>query len=53
MIGGTDAIRVEREPLLTWEPSPPKTHPINYFVPNFGADSDINASKKNLADAEK
>jgi len=25
---------------------------VNYFVPNFGADSDINASFKNTADAE-
>jgi len=30
----------------------PEDHDINYFVPHFGADSDINASMKNLATAE-
>ena len=35
----------EREPLLTWAPTPPKGIKRDYFVPNFGADHDINASK--------
>jgi len=32
------------------EPDPPKR---DYFVPNWGIDTDINDSVKNLADAEK
>jgi hypothetical protein len=32
------------------DPDPPKR---NYFVPNWGIDTDINDSVKNLADAEK
>jgi hypothetical protein len=31
----------------------PKDHPVNYFVPNFGADNDdINTTKTNMAAAE-
>ena len=45
--------QTEREPLLTWKPTPPKTHPINYFVPNFGTDEDIAASQLHEQDAEK
>jgi hypothetical protein len=26
----------EREPLLTWEPKNSGSHPMNYYVPNFG-----------------
>lgn len=37
----TDA---KREPLLTWAPTAPATHPINYFVPDFGVDQDISVS---------
>ena len=43
--------QVEREPLLTWAPTPKKSHPMNYFVPNFGEDSDIKASKGHEAGA--
>lgn len=31
----------EREPLLTWAPTEPASHPVNYFVPNFGQDHEI------------
>ena len=31
----------------------PKDHDIDYFVPNFGVDTDIGASLKNLATAEE
>lgn len=31
----------------------PTEHDIDYFVPHFGADSDINASLKNLKDTEE
>lgn len=45
--------KTEREPLLTWAPTPPKTHPINYFVPNFGVDYEISDSQNNMNAAEK
>ena len=32
---------------------PPKLHDMDYFVPNFGEDAEITASKKNTAYAEK
>lgn len=35
-----------REPLLTWAPTDPASHPVNYFVPDFGVDHDIAASQK-------
>ena len=44
---------VDREPLLTWKPKVPKTHPMNYFVPNFGLDHHIIASQVNEKNAEK
>ena len=31
----------EREPLLTWKATAPKSHPVDYFVPNFGVDHDV------------
>lgn len=39
----------DREPLLTWAPTPPKTHPMNYFVPHFGEDADVKDSKAHEA----
>jgi len=47
----TDA-ELNREPLLTWAPTIPKTHPMNYFVPNFGLDHDMIETKKS-ADLEE
>ena len=44
---------MKREPLLTWEATEPASHPINYFVPNFGVDHDIKGSEVNTAEAEK
>ena len=44
-------MQIAREPLLTWEPTLPATHPMNYFVPNFGVDHEIAASTKNEAAA--
>lgn len=42
-----------REPLLTWAPTEPSaTHKINYYVPNFGVDSEIADAQKNMADME-
>ena len=42
---------MDREPLLTWAPTPPKTHPMNYFVPNFGEDHDISSTKSHESQA--
>lgn len=43
----------ERDPLLTWEAKPAKTHPMDYFVPNFGIDGSIQSTFDSLAVAEK
>lgn len=50
-------VNVDREPLLSWNPitrgpkdasqdyaKAPKTHPMGYYVPNFGVDTDIASS---------
>ena len=34
-------------------PAPPKSHPVDYPVPNFGVDKDILDNHKSLEDAEK
>ena len=47
-IVAASAVSVDREPLLTWAPTPPKGHPIDYFVPNFGIDNDIKATDKHI-----
>ena len=44
---------MKREPLLTWAPTEPASHPVNYFVPNFGVDSEIKASQAHEAAAAK
>ena len=44
---------IQREPLLTWEPSSKKGFKKNYFVPNFGAmDADLVDSYQSLATTE-
>ena len=45
LLSGASAVQLNREPLLTWAPTPKKTHPMDYFVPNFGEDNDIATSK--------
>ena len=52
LVGATSAIKLSREPLLTWSATPPATHPINYFVPDFGVSHEIVYSTKNLNNAE-
>ena len=42
----------EREPLLTWKPKAPKTHPMDYFVPNFGIDQDVTSTLGSVSQAE-
>jgi hypothetical protein len=50
---------IQREPLLSYGKvasvyhEPAIKYPINYKVPNFGVDSDINDSLSNLKNAEK
>ena len=45
--------RVRREPLLSNLPKEPESpYPVDYFVPNFGADRDILATAKHIDDAE-
>ena len=49
----TGAVNLEREPLLTWAPTPKKSgYPKDYFVPHFGEDYEITSTKKNIRDAE-
>ena len=38
---------------VTTLPKPPKGHPVDYFVPSFGADPDIAGTLSSVADAEK
>lgn len=46
-------LSMSREPLLTWKPKDPKSHPVDYFVPNFGVDKQIQNSLDNTELAEK
>merc|ERR1712216_1007439 len=46
-------VKLEREPLLTWSPTPPATIKMNYFVPHFGEDHEITQSKNSAALVEK
>ena len=43
------AIKLDREPLLTWKEKTPAHHPMDYFVPSFGVDTDIEASLQHSA----
>ena len=45
-------LSADREPLLTWKPKAPKSHPVDYFVPNFGADEDVIATQKSIKSEE-
>lgn len=47
LVALTAAIKVRREPLLTWSATPPATHPVDYPVPDFGLDHHIITSLKN------
>ena len=48
----TQAVKVAREPLLTWEATPPASHPINYPVPDFGVSHEILYTQNNIKMAE-
>ena len=55
LINSTSAVKLEeaREPLLTWAPKEPASHPVDYPVPNFGVDHDMLDQEKNLKESEK
>ena len=42
-----------REPLLTWKPKMKASHPMDYFVPNFGKDSDMIHAQKHIGITEQ
>jgi hypothetical protein len=44
LVSNATAVSIDREPLLTWKPTDPASHPVDYAVPNFGVDHEINAS---------
>jgi hypothetical protein len=46
-------LTTDREPLLSFEPTPEKApYKMNYFVPNFGLDHEVLGEKENLKVAE-
>lgn len=51
LVGSASAIT--REPLLTWKSTRAKTHPMDYPVPSFGQDTEINSNFNSLNIAEK
>ena len=46
-LAAVSAVTIQREPLLTWKQKVPATHPMDYPVPSFGVDHEIEASLKN------
>ena len=46
-IAVVSAVNIQREPLLTWKQKVPATHPMDYPMPSWGADPEIEASLKN------
>ena len=54
LISESSAVKLEREPLAAWAPTPKAdAHKMNYFVPHFGEDDDIKATKVSAGYAEK
>ena len=46
-------LKADREPLLTWRPTPKKgAYPKDYFVPNFGTDREIIDNHEDIKVAE-
>lgn len=53
LFGTANCVRIEREPLLTWAPTPADDGPPkNYFVPHFGADPEVKDTKTSISAAE-
>ena len=52
LLASVQAITLEREPLLSWveaqKGKKPKSHPVDYPVPNFGMDTDILATQASI-----
>lgn len=54
LLGGANCVQIDREPLLSWSPTPADDGPPkNYFVPHFGTDEEIKAVPVSIAAAEK
>ena len=54
LIPNCSAVKLEREPLLAWAPTPKADEfKMNYGVSHFGEDKEISYTKKNIADAEQ
>merc|ERR1712070_461924 len=53
IIALSQAVKVQREPLLTWAPTEPAGHPVNYFVPDFGLSHEVLYTENNIRNAEK
>ena len=48
------SVKISREPLRSWSPTPKAdAFKMNYAVPHFGEDADIQATKVSTAIAEK
>ena len=48
LIALTQAVSIRREPLLSFEPTEPAGHPVNYFVPDFGISHEIEYTQNNI-----
>ena len=53
LLASVQAVTIQREPLLTWAPKAPKSHPVDYFVPNFGLDHEILGTQDSIRYEEK
>ena len=53
LFGAANCVRLNREPLLTWSPTPADDGPPkNYFVPHFGADKEYTDTMNSIKVAE-
>ena len=53
LFGAANCVKLEREPLLTWSPTPADDGPPkNYFVPHFGADPEYTETTHSIKVAE-
>lgn len=48
-----NAVQLHREPLLGWKPKAAKSHPMDYFVPNFGQSDEVKDVNQSLKASEK
>ena len=53
LLGAANCVKLNREPLLTWSPTPADGGPPkDYFVPHFGADPEWTDTVANIHVAE-